>query len=483
MAEAFLGLDCGTGSLKAALVDLEGRVLVHRDAGYPVESPRPGWAETRAEAWWTAAVQATRAVLAEVEAATSIVAIGVCGQMHGFVPVDGNGAALRPAVTWADDRAMAQVERFRALPVELRARLGNPILPGMAGPICCWLADHEPDVLAATAAILFPKDWLRLRLTGLLATDPCDASGGLLYDVPADTWAFEVLEALDLPVSILPPILASATVAGPLSAEAARQLGLAPGIPVAVGSTDTAASAVGTGAVEAGDVRLTVGTGAQAFVLHDHPVIDPDLRTHCFRSAMDSQWYAMAAVQNAGLALDWLRRAFGADWSELDAIAAEAPAVDGPLFVPFLTHERPHQPRGGMGGRFLDVRLDHTRRDLLRAGLEGVACGVRAALDALVGPDEADPVTLAGGSTRQAGWTALMADTLARRLAIVETPAQSARGASLVAAVAVGAWPSVVATRAVAPPARAIVEPERERSRILERVMARYVRAWSEPSG
>ena len=184
------------------------------------------------------------------------------------------------------------------------------------------LREHEALSYQKAHWALQPKDWLRLCLTDKVATDPSDASGTLLYDLLADRWADEVIAALSLKRSLLPPIMPSGTVAGRLSARAAHALRLPAGLPVATGAADTAAAALGTGLLTPGPIQLTLGTGSQLIQLSSEPTIDPTGRTHLYRAADGANWYAMAAIQNAGLALNWVRQMLNATWDDVYASAA-----------------------------------------------------------------------------------------------------------------------------------------------------------------
>jgi len=452
---AFLGLDLGTSSLKALILDADGQTLAVAAAGYPLGSPHPDWSETDPRSWWEAAVTATREAL-DAAGRPLIAAIGLCGQMHGLVVTDASLEPLRPAILWSDGRAESARVRFAALSPEQRRRLGNPFIAGAAGMTLGWLAEHEPDIYAQGRWVLQPKDWLRTRLVaGPPMTDPSDASATLLWDIPADRWADDVIADLGLRRGLFPPVRASAAVAGSLTEGAAAQLGIEAGVPVAVGAGDAPAAAIGTGLVRPGRVQLTVGTGAQILLMREQPRVDPTGRTHLFRSAVDGQWYAMAAVQNSGLALDWARRALGVDWPTLFAAArAAAPAGDDPVFIPNVTRERPHQAYPGPGAAFVGAHLHHSTTDLLRAALEGVALGIRAAFEALPGAADAGTPLLAGGGGMDPGYRQMLADILGRDLESVEVEAASARGAALIAGVAVGRWASI--EDAAAPAASAV---------------------------
>lgn len=436
---ALLGIDLGTSSAKAVVVDLEGGLLAQASVGYPVDNPRPGWAETEPARWWAAVVTAVRRAVAAAKAEPA--AIGLSGQMHGLVVCSSDGTPVRPAMLWPDARAVDELATYRQLPAAVRGHLGNPLTPGMAGPMLAWLAKHERDSYLATRWALQPKDWLRMRLTGQAHSEPSDASATLLYDISTDAWDVDVLSALGLDPRLLAPLLSSSGQrAGDLLPEAARELGLAVGIPVAAGAADTAAAALGSGLVNPMTAQLTIGTGAQVVT----PVgtltpRGPAPVTHLYRAATDAGWYAMAAVVNAGLALDWVRQLLGASWEELYGAAAAPPAADDPMFLPHLNGERTPYLDPTMRGAWTGLSPRHDRQRLLRAALEGVALAIRDALDDLLpAGSQVDHLRLAGGGSTAPEWRQMLADTLGYTLRAVDIPAASGRGAAFLGARAAG---------------------------------------------
>jgi xylulokinase len=442
---AALGIDLGTSSVKAMLLDPgDGSVLAQADAPYPVDRPHLGWAETDPDQWWDAVRQTVAAVTATA-ADRTVAGIGLSGQMHGVVLCDADGSPTRPAVLWADSRAEAELDLYRSLPADGRARLANPLSPGMAGPILAWLHRHEPQAVSRARHALQPKDWIRARLTGQFAAEPSDASGTLLYDVLTEGWSEPVVTALGLRRDLLPPILASAdAVAGRLTEAAAAMLGLLPGVPVAAGAADTAAAMLGAGLVEPGVLQLTIGTGVQ-IVTPVRPPTAEQLQqvgspvTHLYRSAVTDGWYAMAAGMTGGQTLDWVRRVLGAEWAELYAAADRPPEPDDPIFLPHLVGERTPYLDTTMRGAWTALSPRHDRTTLLHAALEGVAFAVADELDALPGvPAAGRELRLAGGGTTSPGWRQLLADVLDARLHAVEVPGASARGAALLGARAGG---------------------------------------------
>lgn len=454
-----LGLDFGTGSVKALLLSSAGEVLGEAAQPYPLDAPQPHWAETHPQAWWNAAAIAVRSIIKN----QSVQAIGLSGQMHGVVLAAATGEPLRPAILWADTRSSQSLTAYRQLDLQMRQRLANPIAAGMAGTTLLWLRDHEPEIYATARWALQPKDWIRLRLTGIAAAEPSDASATLLYDLERDRWAEDIAAALNLRCDWLAPIVPSGQIAGHLTIEAAEHFNLPAGIPVVAGAGDTAAALIGSGLTEAGLAQLTIGTAAQIAVIRSQPAIDLHSGTHLFRSALPQQWYSLAAMQNAGLALEWVRSVLGYSWPQIYAEAFAAPVgCQGLTFLPYLMGERtPHldpQIRGSWSG----LSLAHTRADLMRSSLEAVAFSLRQGLDALRTTGiSIEALRLAGGGSIEPQWQQLLADILQVPLHSMNVSAASAQGAARLAGSAIDlefAAPhvaQVTAPRSLSPPLEA----------------------------
>ena len=211
-----LGIDLGTGSAKALLLATDGTAVSEASISYPVHAPHAGWAESEPGDWWLAVASSVRKAVGNH--ADQVQAVSLSGQMHGVVIADASGQPLRPAILWADTRSSATLNTYHAIDAAILERLGNPITAGMAGPTLLWLREHEPTVYTEARWALQPKDWLLLRLTGEVATEPSDASGTLLYDVVSDNWAREAISALNLRCDWLPKIISSSAIAGYLTA-------------------------------------------------------------------------------------------------------------------------------------------------------------------------------------------------------------------------------------------------------------------------
>ena len=459
-----LGLDLGTGSVKALLMSETGTVLGEASITYAVRSPRPGWAESLPEDWWEAIAVAAREAVGSRGA--DVAALGLSGQMHGVVLSDTSGRPLRPAVIWADTRSREQLAAYRGLDESLRRRLANPPAVGMAGPSLLWLRDHEPGIYETARWALQPKDWLRLRLTGETAAEPSDASATLLYDLESDGWSGEIPGALGLRTDFLAPLVGSADAAGWLNPKAAEHLGLRAGLPVAAGAADTAAAILGTGLLWTDTPQLTVGTGGQILALRNDLAPDPEERIHLYRTAWEGsgRFYSMAAIQNAGLALEWAREVLGASWEDVYREAFDVPpGAEDLLFLPYLSGERtPHFDPDARGAWF-GLGLNHGRGHLLRAALEGVAFSLREGLEALVATGlSATELRLAGGGAADESWRQLLADVLGRPLRLLPdsvAAAASARGAAILAGLASGAYEGPEDVRELAPEPQETLHP------------------------
>ncbi len=480
-----LGIDLGTGSVKALLLSAQGDIMAEASKVYTVEAPQPGWAETNPAEWWQAVAIAVKKVVESTS--EPIQAIGLSGQMHGVVLTDQACHPLHNAILWADNRSSSTLAAYDDLSPDVRNRLGNPITAGMAGPTLLWLRDHEPDRYHTGQWALQPKDWLRSQLIGEVAAEPSDASGTLLYDVVADQWSEEAVSALELRQDLLPPLIASSAIAGELTSAAAEHLGLTAGLPVVAGAADTACGALGNGLLEPDVFQLTVGTGAQIVTLHDHPQIDSQYRTHLFRTAFPKQWYTLAAIQNAGITLEWVRKMLNLSWSEVYQQAFEVPAgCEGLTFLPYLTGDRTPHLDPNAKGAWVGLDRHHRRGHLMRAALEGVAFSLRQGLEALESTGaKATRLNLAGGGTVETVWQQLLADILRVPLYQSTVTSVSARGAAILAGLGIGVFDDIEAVRQLTPSPTLAVSPQAPESD-LEAAWQRYqtlypqLRQWRE---
>nr|HDO80445.1 xylulokinase [Candidatus Bathyarchaeota archaeon] len=249
-----LGIDVGTSSTKVIIINEEGKVLAGSSYSYTMETPKPGYAEQKPELWWKALVEALKEIPQDL--IKSVEAIGFSGQMHGTVILDRKRKPVRPAILWADKRSVRQCsEIYQKVDMEsIIERISNPIMPGFMGPTLLWLLENESDSIGKARWAVLPKDYVRLRLTGVVATDFSDASATLLFDVSRRKWAFDIISLLGIPVDLLPEVFDSSHVIGEVTSEAARETGLPRGVPVVTGGGDSQVGALGCGVVREGVV-------------------------------------------------------------------------------------------------------------------------------------------------------------------------------------------------------------------------------------
>jgi xylulokinase len=460
--DAFLGLDLGTSAIKALLVDENGRVVGSGAAEYPVRHPQPGWAEQDPEEWWTAAVAAVRQAIGWSPAGMRVAGIGLSGQMHGTVLLGERGVPIAPAIIWADTRSWRQaVEITSRVGVDkLAAVAGSPLAAGFMAATAVWLQQEQASLWFKTRKLLSPKDELRRRLTGEIATDPGEASGTLLLDVSWRTWSPDLLRATRIDEARLPPLRPAAAVAGALTGAATEALGLPVGTPVVTGSGDAPAGLLGAGITDPATMLLSISTGAQVMIPSATVMPDSLGRTHAFCSALDPGpgrpgWYQMGATLVAGMAMRWLRDEVldvrGPDaWERMTGWAGQSsPGANGLLFLPYMVGERSPHMDARLRAAFLGLGDHHTRGDLVRAVMEGA---ILACLDAFAVLEEqgAAPtrIVMAGGGARSPLWRQIVADAFGLPVQGLATADQAAVGAAVLAAAGVaGADPVATAAR------------------------------------
>jgi xylulokinase len=456
VSATFAGIDVGTSAVKALAVDDRGEVLERGSASYPLSSPQPGWSEQDPDDW----VRAAREALAGL-GIERLDGLGLSGQMHGLVALDDSLRPLRPAILWNDQRTGAECVEIeeRVGRERLIAATGNVALTGFTAPKLVWMRRHEPELFARIRHVLLPKDYVRLRLTGELATDVADASGTLLFDVGARDWSETVTDALEIPLSWLPPAHESCERAGTLD-----------GAPVAAGAGDQAAGAVGVGVDRPGPASVVLGTSGVVFAATPEFRSDPLGRTHTFCHAVPGAWHAMGVMLSAAGSLSWFEQTLGGG-EPVERLLAEAaerpPGADGVTFLPYLTGERTPHADPDARAAFVGLHASQGRGSLTRAVLEGVAFGLLDSLDLLRETGlTVELGRVSGGGARSGLWLEIVASVLELPLERVAVDEGAAYGAALLGGVAAGAWADVgeAVSACVRPTSR--IEPNAEWSAV-----------------
>jgi xylulokinase len=455
----FLGIDIGTSSVKAVLVDEQEAIVAQSSSPLTVERPQPLFAEQDPESWWQASVAAIGNL--PPQARSAVRAIGLSGQMHGATLLDKSGRTLRPAILWNDGRSARECLELERREPRSRALTGNIMMPGFTAPKLLWVSRHEPQIFAHTARVLLPKDYVRLKLTGEAVSDMSDAAGTGWLDVAARDWSDEMLTATGLNRSHMPRLVEGNAPSGTVRTEVAEQLRLPP-VVVAGGAGDNAASAVGMGVIAPGQAFLSLGTSGVLFVVTDRFRPNPDKAAHAFCHCLPGRWHQMSVMLSAASALDWAAQLTGE--ADLHRLVAAAQAIglrrSAPYFLPYLSGERtPHNDPNSRGVLF-GVNPETSRADLALAVLEGVALAFADGIDVLVeNGGTVGEISVTGGGARFAYWGQLLAAALNRTLTYrAGSELGSALGAARLARLALTAEsPQLVCTM---PPITQVIEPD-----------------------
>ena len=450
----FLGIDLGTSEVKLLLLDETGRTVGQAGSPLTVSRPHPLWAEQQPQDWWDATEAAVaRLRQTHAQAFASVRAIGLSGQMHGAVLMDGSDQLLRPAILWNDGRSHAQCQELTDSTPQLAQIAGNLAMPGFTAPKLLWVRQHEPEIFARVSMVLLPKDYLRWRLSGEKVSDPSDAAGTLWLDVARRDWSDVLLAACHLSRAQMPRLVESNEVSAMLSPDLAKAWGLGSDVLIAGGAGDNAASAIGIGAVGSGDGFISLGTSGVMFVVNDRYRPNPGSAVHAFCHALPQRWHQMSVMLSAASCLKWFADLSGAanEAQLVDEVAA-LPAMSlagAPIFLPYLAGERtPHNDPFAQG-MFFGLNHESTRALCAYAVLEGVAFGLADGLAALQDSGTVvQRLSLVGGGARSGLWAQLIADVLAVEIVVhAGAEAGGALGAARLAWMATGASQAQVCTK------------------------------------
>ncbi len=463
--ELILAIDVGTGSVRAAAVDLSGRILHIVSREHEQIVPQFGWAEQRAESWWDGVAGSTRELIGALPNRHSIIAVCACGQMHGTVLLDANGKLTRETVPlWNDKRAAALVRAFEDAhqPRDYLQDSGNPPTPAWPAFKLAWLRENDPAAYQRAALVLMPKDFINFRLTGEAAIDPGDGSLSFLMNPATGAWSQAMADRLALDIGKLPPLRPPLGILGPVTREAARQTGLRAGTPVLVGSADYPAALLGSGVCRPGLASDVTGTSCIITVIGIKPILDPEI---CNLATVEGGWGSFVLLETGGDAVRWARRGLHERTLDYEAImdkAAAAPAgSDGLFFLPYLTGERLGRSRNARA-QFFGLAASHGLAHLDRALIEGVAfAGTRALrIMAAASSQRIERVIASSGGVKSPLWLKIKASAYNLPILVPEQPECGIVGCAAMAATALSHYGTLAAAVAACVRYQAEIPPD-----------------------
>jgi len=489
-----LGIDLGTSGCKILALDEEGKILKSVVEEYPCYAPQEGWSEQDPADWWNGVTTGLKKITASLDGLT-ICAVGFSGQMHGMVALDENKQVVRRAILWNDQRTNKQCNEITEAVGGLDALLSvtnNRMLTGYTGGKILWMKENEPENYAKTKLILNPKDYIRFKLSGEIATDVSDASGTGLYNVEKREWAQDLIAKAGLETSFFPKAVESTEMVGRVTKEAAELTGITEGTIVAGGGGDAVISTTGLGLVKAGRIGITLGTSGVVAMGLSSFMPNPEGMLQVFCGNSPGTYSAMGVTLAAAGSYQWFRNALGDHEIECaktkgvsafrlldDEAAATLPCADGLIFLPYLTGERAPINDPDAKGAFLGITSRHGKGHFARAVMEGVAFSLKQVYDLIMSVNKnisSEEIVLAGGGAGSTLWRQIFADIFNLPVHTVYGSAEGGSfGAALAAGVTAGIWQSLEDTVALIKP-ESKTEPIAKNVPIYESQYQKYVK-------
>ncbi|PYI53576.1 xylulokinase [Paenibacillus flagellatus] len=475
-----IGIDLGTSAVKALLVDRDGRVRGEASESYPLISEKPGYNEQEPERWVEGTVSALRTLVRDsgVEPA-AVEGVSFSGQMHGLVLLDAERNVLRNAILWNDTRTTEQCREIEsALGGRLLDIAKNRALEGFTLPKLLWVKRHEPETFAKADVFLLPKDYVRYRLTGRIASEYSDAAGTLLLDVAARRWSADIAAAFGLPESLLPPLVAPHADVGTLLPDVADATGLPSTVRVFAGGADNACGAIGAGILSEGETLCSIGTSGVVLSYVGRGDVDYGGRLHFFNHGEADAYYAMGVTLAAGYSLQWFKDAFAPHVpfeALLRGLDETPPGAGGLLFTPYIVGERTPHPDATIRGSFVGMDASHRLAHFTRAVVEGITFSLKESLDILrgAGHDIRSLVSIGGGAKNE-HWLQMQADIFGADIHKLESEQGPAMGAAMLAAYGCGWFGSLAECAAVFIKRSRTFRPREEQRAAYDRLFRAY---------
>ncbi len=428
----YVGIDLGTSSVKALLLNSDGEVVSSVTKEYPLYFPLSGWSEQNPEHWYNQTVSALKELFESIDA-TQVRSFSFSGQMHGLVMLDSEDNVIRPALLWNDSRSQTQTDALNENKDFLLDNTANIAFAGFTLPKLLWVKENEPENYAKVSKVMLPKDYVAYRLSGELCTDVSDASGTLYFDVGNRCWSKEILERYGIKEEWLPKVLESDECAGTLKDAIASELGTGE-VKIIIGAGDNAAAAIGTGTVKDGDCNISLGTSGTIFTVSDKFSLDRESAIHSFCSA-SRNYHQMACMLSAAVCCNWWVEKVLRDGYDSVNSKENRLGENEVVFLPYLMGERSPLNDTKVRGMFYGMSLDTDKDDMSLAVLEGVAFSLRHNIDIIRDMGiHIKKSNVCGGGTKNKLWLKIISNVLGIELCIPANQEGASLGAALLAA-------------------------------------------------
>lgn len=474
----YLGIDIGTSSVKAVLINDRGDLVESNSVSLPISRQHPLWSEQNPADWWTA----TQAAVGGLSAVNreKVQAIGLTGQMHGATLIDSNDDPLRPAILWNDGRSHIECSELQDSQSDFISKGANLVMPGFTAPKLAWVRKHEADIFSKIDKVLLPKDYVRLVMSGEYASDMSDSAGTLWMDVENRTWHAPLLDACGLNEGHMPRLYEGTEETGQLKADIANEWGMKT-VPIIAGGGDNAAGAIGSGVINDGDALMSLGTSGVIFTASNIFRSNPKSAVHAFCHAMPERWHLMSVMLSAASCIDWAMGITGMTDAKtfIDRAQQDSQIACDVDFLPYLSGERTPHNDPHASGLLFGLNHDSDAADIAQSVLEGVAFGMAEGFRALLSAGvSVDNISVIGGGSQSSYWGRILAAALNRPLIYRDgSEAGPAFGAARLARYSVigGAYSEGFAPSAIVNS----IEPKQDDIEKLTPKMARFSRLYS----